>query len=217
MNLENLAIKIENQGILENNENLNIVNREIEHQKDEIEHQSDEINFQNAEIKLQNAEIAVQDNEIKEEIKDELKKEIKEEIKNQIENPKEEVVIVVEKPKVVKQKAIEEGKTKKGNQVNIRPIRKLCPKHQHLCPNCQKKYQQKVQTQYEEYPYYQWEEMYQNKFEDPKYYQDYQYLNEEDYGQTKQEARTYQPTAYSLNDYQNLLKIAKPMFKVLKK
>ena len=142
---------------------------------------------------------------------------IKEEIKNQSENPKEEVVIVVEKPKVVKQKAIEEGKTKKGNQVNIRPIRKLCPKHQHLCPNCQKKYQQQVQTQYEEYPYYQGEEMYQNKFEDPKYYQDYQYLNEEDYGQTKQEARTYQPTAYSLNDYQNLLKIAKPMFKVLKK
>ena len=80
-----------------------------------------------------------------------------------------------------------------------------------MCPECRKKYGQKQQTQYEEYPYYQGEEMYQYQYDEPQNYQDYPYE------QTKYEAKTFQPTIYSSQEYQNLLKIAKPMFTVVKK
>ena len=193
-----MAIRIENQEILENNENLNIVNREIEHQKDEIEEQNNEIKFQNAEINLQNEEIEAQDDEIKKEIKQEIKKELNEEIKNQIKNPTEEVIIIgVEKPKT-EVKKIDEKKNK------------IIPQTQNpkLCPECQKKYEQEMQAQYEEYPnYVVEEEIYQ--YEQPQYYQEYENMNK----QTK----TFQPTLYTPKDYQKLLKMAKPMFKVINK
>ena len=53
--------------------------------------------------------------------------------------------------------------------------------------------------------------MYQYQYDEPQNYQDYPYE------QTKYEAKTFQPTIYSSQEYQNLLKIAKPMFTVVKK
>ena len=134
------------------------------------------------------------------------------------ENKKVEVVEkevkVIEEPKVVEEpkKAKNTGELKKETNAKAKVNKgKISAKNQHLCPECQKKYGQKQQAQYEEYPYYQGEEMNQYQYDEPQYYQDYPY------DQTKYEAKTFQPTVYSSKEYQELLKKAKPMFTVIKK
>ena len=104
--------------------------------------------------------------------------------------------------------------------------------YQNLCPNCQRKKYQKRRQQYKQYvdsnPYYQYQEQYQEQ----PYYEDnyenedsqneqneYQYeYQEEDnniYEQPKYESRTFQPYVYSLEERNQLLQNARPMFTVL--
>ena len=90
----------------------------------------------------------------------------------------------------------------------------ICPQRLHLCPECQKKSEQekKVKTQYEEYPYY---EMYQAQYEtEPQYYQDY-YQQMPYQEKTEYAAKTFKPRTFTNEEYQNLMKKAKPMFTVI--
>ena len=160
--------------------------------------------MQNAEIKIQNQEIIEQTKEIKDELNQEIKQEIKNEIKEQIEKSPEEVVVIeLEKPKQNKEAINQEKKATIKKE-------KICPQCQHLCPECQKKTQQEIYAndQYEEYPYY---EMYQSQYEaQPEYYQQIPYQEKCNYG-----SKTFKPRVFTNEEYQNLMKKAKPMFTVL--
>ena len=215
INLENLAIRVENEQILEKNEELNLEeNKEIADQKDQIETQNVEINLQNAEIKIQNQELFDQNKEIKEELNKEIKQEIKNEIKEQIEKSPEEVVIVeLEKPKDNKSIINKNNKTIKANKA------KICQQYQNLCPECQRKNQQKnkANEKYGEYPYY---VVYQTQYEEePQYYQEFNqqapYQEKCSFGKFQYDDKTFKPRTFSSEEYQNLLKKAKPMFTVL--
>ena len=66
-------------------------------------------------------------------------------------------------------------------------------------------------VQYEEYPYY---EMYQSQYEtQPEYYQDYQQIPYQE--KCNYTAKTFKPRMFTKEEYQNLIKKAKPMFTVL--
>ena len=214
--------------------------------------------MQNEEINIQNQEIVEQDHEIKEELKEEINKEIKEEIRQELEQPKENLIIVeVEQPqltqeqqkeemkKIIREKAIEEGKSKHAQKIKnyYQPNHQYIHSHHHLCPSCQRKKQRKKQRrfknppqfQYMEYPYYPTEEedFYQYEYEPlPQYdYEEqyeiqeplydnneYQYQENENivnYGQPKYDYKTYQPRFYNKEERAQLIQKSRPMFTVL--
>ena len=148
--------------------------------------------------------------------------------------------------KLIRQKAIERGKLEKEAKHHNRIQSQLQTKqynydnnyinnnythkhqHQHLCPNCQRKKYQKRRQHYQyvdNYPYYQYQEQYQEEpyygenYENEDYQNEYQYAYQEEdnniYEQPKYESKTFQPYIYSLEETSQLLQNARPMFTLL--